>query len=151
MENVSPNGFSVPIQIEYLKQRNRIINVLEEIQEIFSTVSFVIITTNTLQCVSNLAQLIAFSSANTLVTVIEVLYISINATLSMISIFYNAGQVPKEIHNFSKILRSHYELKAFLGFTSENSLVERLVFEEKTFVLSGCELIFMKRQLFCRL
>ncbi|GBN82760.1 hypothetical protein AVEN_160488-1 [Araneus ventricosus] len=50
------------------------------------------------------------------------------------------------MENFTKIIRSKYEMRASFGIISQNPTVEKLLLEEKIFVVSGWNLIFFRRR-----
>ncbi|GBN39511.1 hypothetical protein AVEN_54931-1 [Araneus ventricosus] len=65
--------------------------------------------------------------------------------ISLILMFWIPDQILLEMENFTKIIRSKYEMRASSGIISKNPTVEKLLLEEKIFVLSGCNLIFFRR------
>ncbi|GBM37347.1 hypothetical protein AVEN_24532-1 [Araneus ventricosus] len=71
--------------------------------------------------------------------------ISTTVFISLILMFWIPDQIPLEMENFTKIIRSKYEMRASSGIISKNPTVEKLLLEEKIFVLSGCNLIFFRR------
>ncbi|GFT33481.1 uncharacterized protein NPIL_668811 [Nephila pilipes] len=144
-ENCSPKMFTPGKQIGFLKDRKQITKLAEEIQAVFSQTSFIICMANFMSCLSSLSQIIFYISQNVAPTIIEILFILSSALASMLSIFYNAGQIPKEMKRFSQILRALHEDRILSGIVQENSLVEKLILDENIFVLSGCDLIFFTR------
>ncbi|GBM95037.1 hypothetical protein AVEN_81802-1 [Araneus ventricosus] len=145
VEDCSPKELTTKKLVEFLQNRNRIIKVLKEIQSIFSTATFIICTANFMACFSNFGQVITYSPVYVELAVCETVNVAFLALVSMMSIFYYAGLIPMDMQRFTDILREHYEQRALLGIVPENSALERLVFEEKTFLLSGCDLIFYRK------
>ncbi|GFT59425.1 uncharacterized protein NPIL_426531 [Nephila pilipes] len=145
MKEYEPIKFSTKIQTDFLMNRNRIIKVLEEIQEIFSKASFVICIANFMSCFSNLGELIFYSPKRITLILIEAIFMSTSTLVTLLSIFYSAGQVPLELNKFSRINRKQCQKRAFLGEIEENATLDRMLFQEETFVLSGCEMIYFTR------
>ncbi|GFS41884.1 uncharacterized protein NPIL_599791 [Nephila pilipes] len=144
-ENCSPKLFTPGMQMGFLKDRKQITKLAEEIQAVFSQASFVICMANFMSCLSNLNQIIFYVALNIVPTIIEILFISSIALASILFLFFNAGQIPIEMKRFSQILRDLHENRILLGIVHKNSLVERLILDERTFILSGCDLIFFTR------
>ncbi|GFS99038.1 uncharacterized protein NPIL_451401 [Nephila pilipes] len=144
-ENCSPKIFTPRIQIGFMKDRKQIIKLAEEIQFVFSQASFIICMANFMSCLSNLSVIIFYMAQNVAPIIIEILFVLSSSLASMLSIFYNAGQIPIELKRFSQILRDLHENRVLSGIAHENSLVERLILDESTFVLSGCDLVLFTR------
>ncbi|GFQ99233.1 uncharacterized protein TNCT_701311 [Trichonephila clavata] len=144
-ENCSPKAFTSRVQIGFMKDRKYIMKLVEEIQTVFSRASFFICMTNFMSCLSNLGQIIFYLTQNVAPTLIEILFISFSALTSMLSIFYYAGQIPIEMKRLTQVLKNKFEDRVLLGTDQDNSIVERLLIEENTFVMSGCDLIFFTR------
>ncbi|GFW69713.1 uncharacterized protein TNCV_1883571 [Trichonephila clavipes] len=144
-ENCSPKAFTVGVQIGLMKDRKHIMKLAEEIQTVFSRASFFICMTNFMSCLSNLGQIIFYLTQNVAPTLIEILFISFSALSSMLSIFYYAGQIPIEMKRLTQVLKNKFVDRVSLGIDQDNSFVERLLVEENTFVMSGCDLIFFTR------
>ncbi|GFT59423.1 uncharacterized protein NPIL_426511 [Nephila pilipes] len=137
--------FSTQKQIDFLKQRSRILKVLEEIQAVFSKASLVICVGNFMTCFSNLGELLFYSPKSVALTIIEVVFIFASTVMSLLSIFYTAGQVPLEMNTSSRMSRKLCEKRAFLGIVEESASLERLLLHEETFLLSGYEMIYFTR------
>ncbi|GFY75080.1 uncharacterized protein TNIN_406961 [Trichonephila inaurata madagascariensis] len=142
IQKCPPLEFSTKVQIGFLKSRYRIIAVLEEIQAVFSKASLVICIGNFMSCFSNLGEVLFYSPKTTFLTALEVLFISTSTLVSLLSIFYCAGRIPLELNAFSKMIQKQFEKRALSGVIEENPSVERLLLQEKTFVFSGCEIIY---------
>ncbi|GFY80142.1 uncharacterized protein TNIN_201611 [Trichonephila inaurata madagascariensis] len=145
IQKCPPMEFSTKVQIGFLKSRYRIIAVLEEIQAVFSKASLVICIGNFMACFSNLGEVLYYSPKTAFLTAVEVMFISTSTLVSLLSIFYCAGRIPLEMNAFSRVMQKQFEKRTFLGVIEENTSVERLLFQEKIFVLSGCEMIHFTR------
>ncbi|GFU13517.1 uncharacterized protein NPIL_435251 [Nephila pilipes] len=145
VENCSPKIFTPRMQIGFVKDRKQITKLAEEIQTVFSETSFIVCMANFMSCLSSLSVIIFYVAQNVVPNIIEILLILSSALTSMLSLFYNAGQIPIEMKRFSQILRDLHENRVLSGIVQENSLVERLILDESTFIMSGCNIIFFTR------
>ncbi|GBN00593.1 hypothetical protein AVEN_140711-1 [Araneus ventricosus] len=75
----------------------------------------------------------------------DAIIISSNVFISLIMMFWIPEKIQMEMENFSKIIRSKYEMRSSSGTVSKNLTIEKLLLEEKIFVVSGCNLIFFRR------
>ncbi|GBL95614.1 hypothetical protein AVEN_212700-1 [Araneus ventricosus] len=119
IEKNSPESFTVVKQIEILKRRLRVVKILEEMQEIFSTASFVICSANFTSCLTDMSQIISYASQNIGPTIISVLFSSTSTVASIVCIFLSAGQVPIEMKRISTIARRLLEQKAIWGIAEK--------------------------------
>ncbi|GFY64514.1 uncharacterized protein TNIN_14301 [Trichonephila inaurata madagascariensis] len=94
---------------------------------------------------SNIGEVLFYSPKTGVLIAVEVLFISISTLVSLLSIFYCAGRIPLEMDFFSRTIQKQFQKRALLGVVEENTSVERLLLQEKTFVLSGCEMIHFTR------
>ncbi|GBN53831.1 hypothetical protein AVEN_179726-1 [Araneus ventricosus] len=69
---------------------------------------------------------------------------SINVVIPLILMFWIPEQIRLEMEKLNKIIRWKYEMRASFEIVSEKSTVEKLLLEEKIFVVSGCNLIFFR-------
>ncbi|GBM97712.1 hypothetical protein AVEN_63411-1 [Araneus ventricosus] len=70
----------------------------------------------------------------------------IKVVIPLILMFWIPEQIPLEMENLKKIIRCKYEMRTSYGIVSENSTIEKLLLEEKIFVVFGCNLIFFRRR-----
>ncbi|GBN62513.1 hypothetical protein AVEN_3195-1 [Araneus ventricosus] len=83
---------------------------------------------------------------NALTYQVDAIMTSTSVFISLIMMFWIPEQIPLEMENFTKIIRSKYEMRASSGIISQNPTVEKLLLEEKIFVVSGWNLIFFRRR-----
>ncbi|GFR30870.1 uncharacterized protein TNCT_498441 [Trichonephila clavata] len=145
IQKCPPMEFSTKVQTVFLKKRYFIITVLEEVQAVFSKASIVICIGNFMSVFSNLGEVLLYSHKTGVLTAVEVLFISTSTLVSLLSIFYCAGRIPLEMNTFSRVIQKQFEKRTLLGVIEENTSVERLLLQEKTFMLSGCEMIHFTR------
>ncbi|GBN59732.1 hypothetical protein AVEN_138612-1 [Araneus ventricosus] len=70
---------------------------------------------------------------------------SINVTVPLIVMFWIPEEIQMELEKLNKIILWKYEMRASSGMISENPSIEKLLLEERPFVLSGCSLIAFQR------
>ncbi|GBN38402.1 hypothetical protein AVEN_111979-1 [Araneus ventricosus] len=145
LEMISPDRFTLKVEMEILKKRHHIFDMLEMIETSLSTASFLTCTAHFLACLSNLSQLLMYLPGNKTLTILAVSFISGSAVVSTAFIFLNAGQIPIEMEKFSRLLRRRIEQRSFLGLDSLKVRSERSVTDEQVFVLSGCDLIYYRK------
>ncbi|GBO15625.1 hypothetical protein AVEN_268760-1 [Araneus ventricosus] len=75
----------------------------------------------------------------------DAIIFSITVVIPLVMMFWIPEQIPLELENLNKIIRRKYEMRASSGIISKNPTVEKLLLEEKIFVVSGCNLIFFRR------
>ncbi|GFT33475.1 uncharacterized protein NPIL_668781 [Nephila pilipes] len=71
---------------------------------------------------------------------------SVSTLISLISMFWIPGEVPIEMEKFNQVVRKKYEFRASSGIVSENPSVERVLCEEKVFILSGYNFVYFTKQ-----
>ncbi|KAF8788164.1 hypothetical protein HNY73_009695 [Argiope bruennichi] len=145
MEKISPATFTFKVEMELLKKRHRIIDMLEMIEATLSTASFLTCAANFIACLTNLSHLLIYLSENKAITVINISLISGSAVVSTMSIFWNAGQIPIEMEKFSRLMRRRIEERSFLECNSLGIRTERSAVDEHVFVLSGHNLIYYRK------
>ncbi|GFY38432.1 uncharacterized protein TNIN_43971 [Trichonephila inaurata madagascariensis] len=75
----------------------------------------------------------------------DILCNSVSALICLISIFWIPGEVPIQMEKFNQVIRKKFELRACLNIVQENLSLERVLCEEKVFVLSGCSLVHFRK------
>ncbi|GBN00589.1 hypothetical protein AVEN_140707-1 [Araneus ventricosus] len=146
IESCPPQIFTTAIQIKYLNSRRDIIRTLDELQTKFSFVCFIACAGHFSYCFALLAQIMLYSfRENALTSLADAALNLINVVIPLILMFWIPEQIPLEMENLNKIIRLKFEMKASSGIVSAFSIVEKLLLEEKIFVVSGYNVIFLRR------
>ncbi|GBN53832.1 hypothetical protein AVEN_179727-1 [Araneus ventricosus] len=121
--------------------------MLEELEANLSFVCFIACAGHFSHCFALLAQIMLYSfRENALTYQADSAINLINVVIPLILMFWIPEQNPLEMENLNKIIRWKYEMRASFGLVFENSTVEKLLLEEKIFVVSGCNLILFRRR-----
>ncbi|GBN64714.1 hypothetical protein AVEN_254642-1 [Araneus ventricosus] len=146
LEIYPPKAFTTSIQIRCLKSRRKIHKMLDKLQACFSFLSFVACAGNFSCCFALLSQIILYSfSDSALAYQADTVMNSIIVTAPLIMMFWIPETIPMELEKLNKIIRWKYEMRASSGMVCENPSVEKLLLEEKIFVVSGCNLISFRK------
>ncbi|KAF8788165.1 hypothetical protein HNY73_009696 [Argiope bruennichi] len=147
LERFPPKDFTTTIQIKYLDCRREIVKMLEELQTNFSTVSFIACGGHFSYCFALLTEIMLHSfSENSVTYHVDSTMNLIFVVVSLVLMFWIPEQIPLEMENLNKIIRSKYEARASSGIVSESPTIEKLMLEEKIFVVSGCSMISFRRR-----
>ncbi|GBM30991.1 hypothetical protein AVEN_69232-1 [Araneus ventricosus] len=143
----SPEAFTYPKQIALLKKRKRIMGYLEDMQNYFSSITFLICVANFVICFSSLASYLWNSATiSNVFAKVDVFYTTFNCLIVLSAIFLVAGQVPVEAENFVDAFRKKLECRLFHESSPEvNVPIQEWLFVKPDFVLSGCKMINYKR------
>ncbi|GBN39513.1 hypothetical protein AVEN_54933-1 [Araneus ventricosus] len=140
-----PQAFTIGIQLKHLTCRRKILKMLEELEANFSSVCCIACSGHFLYCFALITQIMLYSfKENALTYLTDSAVNLINIVIPLILMFWIPEQNPLEMENLNKIKRCKYEKRASYGIVSENSIVEKLLLEEKIFVVSGSNLIFFR-------
>ncbi|GBN66081.1 hypothetical protein AVEN_219709-1 [Araneus ventricosus] len=147
VERCPPQEFTTGIQLKYLTCRRKILKMLDELQANFSLMCFIACAGHFSYCFALITQIMLYSFRENALTYLADSAINlINVVIPLILMFWIPEQIPLEMENLNKIIRCKYEMRAGYGIVAENSTIEKLLLEEKIFVVSGCNLIFFRRR-----
>ncbi|GBN66082.1 hypothetical protein AVEN_219710-1 [Araneus ventricosus] len=139
--------FTTGTQLKYLTCRRKILKMFDDLEANFSFVCFIACAGHFSHCFALLAQIMLYSFRENAITYLADAAINlINVVIPLILMFWIPEQIPLEMENLNKIIRCKYEMRASFGIVSEKSTVEKLLLEEKIYVVSGCNLIFFRRR-----
>ncbi|GFT73400.1 uncharacterized protein NPIL_511381 [Nephila pilipes] len=137
----SPEEFGLSEQIEILKQKAKLDDILDNIQIIFSLSSFLLITSNILSCCTVLG--INLNGINRRLT--SVLFYGIPNLVSLIAVLWTAGGLPVEQHELKEAFYKKVHLRFLMLRCSEELQFKRELLEKPDFVLNGCNIFFYTR------
>ncbi|GFR19171.1 uncharacterized protein TNCT_3401 [Trichonephila clavata] len=142
----SPKTFGLPKQLDILKRKAKIKEILIIIQDLFSLPILLIIISNAAMCGSATGYLLTESWNETFMAMkIEVAYYGINAFVCVVSILWVAGALPIEMNKFKETFHSKTHSRLLYYHTKDELYLKREVVNEPDFVLTGCEIISYKR------
>ncbi|GBN40298.1 hypothetical protein AVEN_247496-1 [Araneus ventricosus] len=146
LERCPAKAFTTSIQIRCLNCRRKIYKMLDILQESFYFISFVACAGNFSYCFALLTQLMLYSFSESALTYqADTVINSINVTVPLFMMFWIPEEIQMELEKLNKIILWKYEMRASSGMVSENPSIEKLLLEEKPFVISGCSLIAFQR------
>ncbi|KAF8788160.1 hypothetical protein HNY73_009692 [Argiope bruennichi] len=145
LENTSPKALTLKVEMELLKKRHRIIDMLEMIEATLSTASFLTCAANFVACLTNMSQLLMYLSESKAITLIDISFISGSAVVSTVLIFLNAGEIPIEMEKFSRLMQRRLEQRSLLEVNSKGIRSDCSRKDEQVFVLSGSDFISYRK------
>ncbi|KAF8788138.1 hypothetical protein HNY73_009672 [Argiope bruennichi] len=146
LEGCSAEDFTTSVQIKCLNSRRDIIKALDNLQTKFSFVCFIACAGHFSYCFALLAQIMLYSFRQSALTYqVDSAINLINVVIPLILIFWIPERIPMEMENLTKIIRCKYEMRASFGTIIENPTIVKLLLDDKTFTVSGCNVIFLRR------
>ncbi|GBO28108.1 hypothetical protein AVEN_98957-1 [Araneus ventricosus] len=79
LDKCPPEAFTFKMQIEMLKRRQKIIKLVEKIEETLSTASFIACSANFMACLAHMSQLLEYFSGNPIVIIVQVSFSTAHA------------------------------------------------------------------------
>ncbi|GFT33493.1 uncharacterized protein NPIL_668871 [Nephila pilipes] len=141
---ICPNEFTQRKQIEVLKRKARIDDIVDAIQDVFSLPSFLFITASLMACVNVVGRFLYArwnDNFNQYETTLQALcFFGIIA-----SILWVAGGVTISGNRFKVAFYKKSHLRLILGHENEEIRFQRGLFEAPELELTGCGLISYKR------
>ncbi|GFT33483.1 uncharacterized protein NPIL_668821 [Nephila pilipes] len=138
-----PEHFVPSKQIDILKRKAMIDDVLEVVQRSFSTTSFFLITTNFVSCCRLFGWNLMYAWHS--VKAIETFFYGVSSLGCLIGILWVAGGLPIEQQKLKKEFYKKSLLRLiFVGISQEPRLTKELL-DSPDFVFSGCNILFYKR------
>ncbi|GFR19948.1 uncharacterized protein TNCT_165151 [Trichonephila clavata] len=136
-------------QIHILKQKARVDDILEKLQDIFSLPSFFVILSNFLTCCSTLG--IILTGHPSKITLVTAVFVGIPNLVSLVVVLWVAGGLPVEQDKLKDAFfkRAHY--RYLLVLSSEEQQFKREILDKPDFVLNGCNIFSYTRNSFLTL
>ncbi|GFU45841.1 uncharacterized protein NPIL_572401 [Nephila pilipes] len=138
-----PEEFGPSEQIEILKQKAKLDDILVNIQIIFSLPSFLVITSNLLCCCSVLG--LNLNGINSKGRLTSVLFYGIPNLVSLIAVLWTAGGLPVEQHELKEAFYKKVHLRFLIFRVLEEPQCKRELLEKPDLVLNGCNIFFYTR------
>ncbi|GFY79387.1 uncharacterized protein TNIN_268401 [Trichonephila inaurata madagascariensis] len=145
----SPEEFGPSEQIHILKQKARLDDILEKLQDIFSLPSFFVILSNFFTCCSTLG--IILTGHPSKITIVTTVFVGMPNLLSLIIVLWVAGGLPVEQDKLKDAFykRAHY--RYLIVLSSEEQQFKRGILDKPDFVLNGCNIFSCTRNSFLTL
>ncbi|GFU71865.1 uncharacterized protein TNCV_1628061 [Trichonephila clavipes] len=140
----SPINFITSKQLEKIKEKSEIDDILGAIQDIFSMSSLFIIISNVSTCTSIL-NLYLHSNSISVVTSIEWAVYAINSLGCLVSVLWIAGGVTVADQKFKESFHRKSKLRMFLDVIPTEPRLERWLFDKPDFVFNGWGILPYRR------
>ncbi|GFS53594.1 uncharacterized protein TNIN_279451 [Trichonephila inaurata madagascariensis] len=132
----SSEEFGTLEQIEILRQKAKIDDILENLQEIFSTPSFCVIISNLFTCCSILGMY--FTGNNLKCTEVRAVFYGAPNLVSLIILLWVAGGLPVEQNKLNGAFYKRTHSRFLIVLTSEEQQCKREMLDKTIVVLNGC-------------
>ncbi|GFW18996.1 uncharacterized protein TNCV_165091 [Trichonephila clavipes] len=142
--NYSPDEFGPSQQKEILRQKAKLDDILENLQDIFSLPSVFMTITYLFTCCSAVGMSVIAGNYSKL-NVLKTVFYGIPNLVSLIVLLWIAGSIPVEQHKLKGAFykRAHYRFLTVV--TSEEPQCKREILEKTDLVLNGCGIFFYTR------
>ncbi|GFU33348.1 uncharacterized protein NPIL_173931 [Nephila pilipes] len=138
-----PEEFGPSEQIDILKRKAKIDDILDNIQDIFSLPSFLLITSNLLSCCTALGK--NLNGINSNGRAASVLFYGMPNLISLIAVLWTAGGLSVEQHKLKGAFYKKVHLRFLMLRCSEDLQCKRELLEKTDFVLNGCNIFSYTR------
>ncbi|GFY79385.1 uncharacterized protein TNIN_268381 [Trichonephila inaurata madagascariensis] len=134
----SPEEFGPSEQIEILRQKAKIDDIMENLQDIFSLPSFFLIMSHLFTCGSHLGMNLTGNHSK--IIIVKAVFYGMTNLVSLVVVLWIAGSVPVEQNK----LKSAFYKKAHSRFLTvlipEERHCKREILDKTDFVLNGCSI-----------
>ncbi|KAF8787383.1 hypothetical protein HNY73_008986 [Argiope bruennichi] len=139
-------NFGIPIQVNILKRKTLIQDILLDIQDIFSVPIFLIIIGNVLMCSSITGWFLIhdWSEAGDVWKIKSAFYV-INGFMNLTATLWAASGLNISMNKFKEIFHQKTHKRLLLYDTKEELYLKRDLLEEPDFLLTGCDILSFKR------
>ncbi|GFY76005.1 uncharacterized protein TNIN_213421 [Trichonephila inaurata madagascariensis] len=140
----SPEEFGPSEQVEILRQKAKIDDILENLQDIFSLPSVFVTITHLFTCCSVVGMSITggnFSKVNA----VKSIFYGIPNLVSLIVLLWIAGSIPVEQNKLKSAFYKRAHSRFLTVFPSEEPQCKREILEKIDFVLNGCSIFSYTR------
>ncbi|GFX84389.1 uncharacterized protein TNCV_4134991 [Trichonephila clavipes] len=132
----SPEEFGPSEQIEILRQKAKIDDIIEELQDIFSLPSFFVIVSNIFVCSSILG--IILTGIYSGMVIVTAVFFCIPNLVCIIIVIWVAGGLPVEQHKLKGAYYKRAHSRFLIVMTSEKPQYKKEILDTPDFVLNGC-------------
>lgn len=140
MEQCKPMEFTAQTQKMFLNSRETVINMLDDIQDVFSVVSFTVCCAHFAGCLGAVA---FFTTIGGISMVVEALFMAPLSLFCLCWIFWTGGGVSMQMQKFREVFNKQLENRAEFAF--ESTSLSRMYSLDEDYEMSGCGLIIYNR------
>ncbi|GFW74077.1 uncharacterized protein TNCV_4176241 [Trichonephila clavipes] len=145
---VPPEAFGIPKQIDMIKRKAKIEDILQNIQDIFSLPSFFLVVENFLSCSAIIGFSLYNGSANSVAhTYAQSFLHTLNSSGCLVLITWVVGGVPIQMRTLKEAFRKKKRLRLIYVCAREEISLHAECFENSDFVFTGCDVISFRRSL----
>ncbi|GFT25765.1 uncharacterized protein NPIL_414651 [Nephila pilipes] len=146
IRQISPEDFGSYNQVNILKRKAKIDQVLNSIQEVFSLPSFLIIVANFLTCSSVIGWVLRGNpETDGRAEYIEALFWGITNLSNLIRIMWLAGDIPIQVGKLKEMFYEKLRIRLFYARNQEEFQLKPELFGQSDFVFTGCHVISLNR------
>ncbi|GFR19176.1 uncharacterized protein TNCT_3431 [Trichonephila clavata] len=141
-----PETFGLQKQLDILKRKAKIKDILIAIQDTFSVPVLLIIIEHVTMCggITGLFMIHSWNESS-LRWKTEAAYFGINGFLCLVSILWVAGALPIAMNKFKENFHSKTHARLLYYHTKDELYLKGEVLNEPDFVLTGCEIVSFRR------
>ncbi|GFR19941.1 uncharacterized protein TNCT_165131 [Trichonephila clavata] len=133
----SPDDFGPSEQKEILRQKAKIDDILENLQDIFSIPSVFVTITHLLSCCSAVGMSVIGGNYS-MTSALKAAFYGIPNLVSLLVLLWIAGSIPVEQNKLKGAFYKRAHSRFLTVFTSEEPQCKREILEKADFVLNGC-------------
>ncbi|GBM45614.1 hypothetical protein AVEN_86550-1 [Araneus ventricosus] len=143
----SPHSFTSSKRIKIVRQKSKIDDILDSIQDIFSLPSFIIIILNLAACFSLLGLYLDMTSmqARGVIFIVEWALYAGNAIAGLVLTLWIAGYVPIEDSRFKEEFYKKMKMRMLLLGLSEEMELEKWIITRPEFAFTGWNILSYRR------
>ncbi|GFY76006.1 uncharacterized protein TNIN_213431 [Trichonephila inaurata madagascariensis] len=136
----SPEEFRPSEQIDILRQKAKIDDIIEELQNIFSLPSFFMIVSNLFVCSSILG--IILTGIHSELIIVNAVFFCIPNLICIIVVLWVAGGLPVEQHKLKGAYYKRAHSRFLIVMTSEKPQYKKEILDKPDFELNGLAVLF---------
>ncbi|GFU33339.1 uncharacterized protein NPIL_173861 [Nephila pilipes] len=142
----SPEDFDLSKQLDILKSKAKVYDVLLKIESAFSMPIFLTIIANAFMCSSLIGWFFFYNwSEFPLMIKLECGYFGLSSFLCVVLLLWMAGRLPIALSRFKETFHQKTHNRLLSVCVLEESHLKRDLFNEPDFVLTGCNILPLKR------
>ncbi|GFR13687.1 uncharacterized protein TNCT_716411 [Trichonephila clavata] len=139
----SPSEFGPSEQIDILRQKAKIDDILEHLQDIFSLPSFFVIITNIFMCSSILGKIMTGILSKILI--VTVVFYGLSNLVSLTVLLWIAGGLPTDQNKLKDAFYKRAHSRFLIILSPEELPFKREILDKTAFVLNGCNILYYTR------
>ncbi|GFY38998.1 uncharacterized protein TNIN_495041 [Trichonephila inaurata madagascariensis] len=148
VQQVPPEAFGIPKQIDMIKRKAKIEDILQNIQDIFSLPSFLLVVENFLSCSAIIGFYLYNGSEKSVThTYAQSFLHTLNSLGCLVLMIWVVGGVPIQMRKLKEAFRKKKRLRLIYVCAREEISLHAECFENSDFVFTGCDVISFRRTL----